>query len=130
MPAREPTHEDGPLFRSAYRRADAVDGAETSGARRRAWVRFIPSALAALVEGYLRETMITGAVLFSVVAAVLGATSGVVAWAVGCVTAGVGGAALVLVAVARRWSFGRQWATVLGVLVLQLALMITRWTTR
>ncbi|MCT2582376.1 hypothetical protein [Actinophytocola gossypii] len=129
MPGREPTPEDGPLFRSAHEHADAVDRAGPGAERRKAWTRFIPSALVALAEGFLREAMITGAVLFSVIAAVIGATSGEVAWAVACVASGVVGVVLVLVAVARHWSFGRQWAVLLGVLALQVALMVTFWQT-
>lgn len=129
MPGREPTPEDGPLFRSAYKRADGIDRAEAGDARRRAWTRFIPAALVALAEGFLRETMIMGAVLFSVVAAVIGATSGDVPWAVGSVTSGVVGTVLVLYAVARHWSFGRQWAVIGGVLVVQGVLMVAFWAT-
>ncbi|HWM05818.1 MAG TPA: hypothetical protein VNP92_26045 [Actinophytocola sp.] len=127
MPGPEPTPEDGPLFHSAYRRADAVDSAEAGPERRRAWTRFVPSALVALAEGFLREAMITGAVLFSVIAAVIGATSGDTPWVIGCVVAGVVGAVLVLVAVARHWSFGRQWAVIGGVLALQVAVMVAFW---
>jgi hypothetical protein len=129
MPGREPTPEDGPFFRAAHRDADAVDRAEPGAGRRGAWTRFVPSALVALAEGFLRETMITGAVLFSVIAAVIGATSGDAAWATGCVAAGVAGTVLVLIAVARHWSFGRQWAVILGVFVVQSALMVGFWTT-
>ncbi len=129
MPGREPTPEDGPFFRAAHRDADAVDRAEPGAERRGAWTRFVPSALVALAEGFLREAMITGAVLFCVIAAVIGATSGDVAWAAGCVVAGVAGTVLVLVAVARHWSFGRQWAVILGVFVVQIALMVGFWMT-
>lgn len=130
MPGREPTPEDGPLFRSAHRRADAVDRAPAGGERRRAWARFVPSALVALAEGFLRETMIMGAVLFSAISAVIGATSGDPPWAVGCVAAGVVGIVAVLVAVARHWAFGRQWAVILGVLAVQCVLMVVFWTSR
>jgi hypothetical protein len=127
-PRQEPTDEDGPLFREAHRRADAVDRAEP-GERRKAWAGFLPSALVALAEGFLREALIIGAVLFSVIVGVIGATSGDPAWAVGCVVSGVLGAGLVLVAVARHWSFGRQWAVILGVFVLQSAVMVVFWQT-
>jgi hypothetical protein len=130
MPGREPTPEDGPFLHAAYRDADAVDRAEPGRERRAAWTRFVPSALVALAEGFLREAMITGTLLFCVIGAVMGATSGEVPWAVAGVGAGVAGAVLVLVAVARHWAFGRQWAVILGVLVIQCALMVTFWTTR
>jgi len=116
MPDREPTPEDGPLFRSAHGRADAVDRSKPGVERWKALARFVPSALAALAEGFLREAMITGAALFSVIAAVMGLTSGGTVWAIAGVASGVGGLGLLLVAVARRWSFGRQWAVILGVI--------------
>lgn len=129
MPDREPTPEDGPLFRSAHDRADAIDRADGGPEKRRAWTRFVPTALAALAEGFLREALITGAVLFSVIAGVIGATSGDTAWAVICVASGVVGVVAMLVAVARHWSFGRQWAVILGVFVLQTAVMVAFWQT-
>ena len=129
MPGPEPTDEDGPLFREAYRRADAVDRSAAGGAKRKGWLSFVGAALVALAEGFLREIMITGAVLFSVIAAVIGATSGDPVWAVGCVVAGILGVVLVLLAVARHWSFGRQWAVILGILLLQCGLMFAFWQT-
>lgn len=126
----EPTAEDGPLFREAQRRAEDVDRAEVPAERRRAWARFLPSAVVALAEGFLRDSLVTGTVLFSIVVLVMGVTSGEVVWAIGGVVAGVGGAFLVLRAVARHWPFGRQWAAILGVLVLQCVLMVAFWTAR
>ncbi len=126
-PKSEPTDEDGPLFGAAYRRADAVDRAEAPAERRKAWAGFLPSALAALAEGFLREALITGAVLFSVITFVIGATSGDPVWAVACIAAGIFGTVLVLLAVARHWAFGRQWAAILGVLLLQCVLMFAFW---
>ncbi|MGH3928933.1 MAG: hypothetical protein ACRDTF_03035 [Pseudonocardiaceae bacterium] len=126
-PQSEPTDEDGPLFRAAYRRADAVDRAEAPAERRKAWAGFLPSALAALAEGFLREALIVGAVLFSVITLVIGATSGDPVWAVACIASGIFGTVLVLFAVARHWAFGRQWAAILGVLLLQSVLMVAFW---
>lgn len=126
-PQSEPTDEDGPLFRAAYRRADAVDRAEAPAERRKAWAGFLPSALAALAEGFLRETLIIGSVLSSVIALVIGATSGDPVWAIACIAAGVFGTVLVLFAVARHWAFSRQWAAILGVLLLQCVLMFAFW---
>lgn len=126
----EPTAEDGPLFRDAQRRAEAVDRAEVPAERRRAWARFLPSAVVALAEGFLRDSLVTGTVLLSIIVLIMGLTSGDVAWAIGGVAAGVGGSVLVLWAVARHWSFGRQWAAIVGVLVLQCVLMVAFWTAR
>ena len=124
----EPTDEDGPLFRAAYRRADDVDKATTPAERRGAWARLIPSALVAFGEGFLRDAMIKGAVLFSVIVVIMGASSGQLGWVIGGVTAGVIGTVLVFVAIA-RWSFGRQWAVLLGVVLLQIVLMTAYWQT-
>lgn len=71
-----------------------------------------------------------GAVLFSVIVAVIGATSGDPAWVAGLVTSGVAGTVLVGLARWRHWSFGRQWAVIIGVLVLQAALMVVFWKVR
>lgn len=127
-PRSEPTDEDGPLFRAVYRRADAVDRAQGPAERRKAWAGFLPSALAALTEGFLRESLIIGAVLFSVIVLVIGITSDDPAWAVACVVAGVVGTVLVLFAVARHWAFGRQWAVIFSVMLLQCLLMVAFWT--
>ncbi|MCO1582349.1 hypothetical protein M8C13_42035 [Crossiella sp. SN42] len=124
-----PTDEDGPLFRSAYEHADAVDKAEGSTQRRRAWAGFLPRAVVALAEGFLRDWMIVGAVLFSVIVGFIGGSSGDVWWTVGCVVAAVAGVVLVLLAVARRWSFGRQWSIIVGVLTLQIVIMVVFWRT-
>jgi hypothetical protein len=118
--------QDGPLFRAASRHADAVDNAATPAERRGAWARLLPSAAAALVEGLVRQSMVTGAVLFSIVVAIMGATSGEAAWVVVGLGAGIGAVALVCVAVA-RWSFARQWAVLVGVVVAQAGLMATYW---
>ncbi|MET0135177.1 MAG: hypothetical protein ABW215_16480 [Kibdelosporangium sp.] len=71
--------------------------------------------------------MITGAVLFSVIVGVIGATSGDPVWAGICIASGVVGCAVVLVAVARHWAFGKQWAAILGILVLQIVVMVVFW---
>ena len=124
---REPTEADGPLFRAAYERAGRIDDAAGPDQRRRAWGGFLRAAAVALAEGLLRETFVWGAVLFSIIAAVFGATGGDIAWLVPMVTAGVAGIVLVVWALLRRWSFGRQWAVLLGVTVTQIALIVIFW---
>ncbi len=124
---REPDDADGPLFREAHRRAGELDNAATPEARRGAWAGFLRAGAVALAEGFLREAAIWGAVLFSVLAAVFGATSGRPALAVPMVISGVAGAVLVFVAVRRRWSFGAQWAVFLGVLLVQAILIVAIW---
>lgn len=126
---REPTDADGPLFRSAYERAGEIDDTKTPVQRRRAWVGFLRAAGVALAEGFLREAMIWGAVLFSILAAVFGATSGDPVWAVPMVASGVAGVALVFVALARRWAFGKQWAVLLSVVAVQGVLIVALWQT-
>ena len=126
-PRREPDDADGPLFREAHRRASEIDSAQTPEARRGAWGGFLRAGAVALAEGFLREAAIWGAVLLSVLAAVFGATSGKIAWAVPMVIIGVAGAGLVFVAVRQRWRFSAQWAVFLGVLVIQAILIVALW---
>jgi hypothetical protein len=125
---REPSDADGPLFREAYERAGEIDNAPP-GQQHRAWGRFLRVAAIALAEGFLRETFVWGAVAFSIIAAVVGATSGEPAWAVTMVAAGIAGTVLVFWSIAKKWSFGRQWAVLLGVLVVQIALIVVLWRT-
>jgi hypothetical protein len=125
---REPTDADGPLFRQAYQRAGEIDDAATPE-RRRAWAGFLRAAGVALAEGFLRESFVWGAVLFSVLAVVFGATSGDLTWAVPMVAAGVAGVVLVFWSMARRWAFARQWAVLLGVVVVQIVLIVALWRT-
>ncbi|GAA3754407.1 hypothetical protein GCM10022225_43990 [Plantactinospora mayteni] len=125
----EPTEADGPLFRAAYERAGEIDDAPDSGGRRRGWGGFLRAAALALAEGFLRETFVWGAVLFSLLAAVFGATGGDVAWMVPMIGSGVAGVVLVFWSIARRWSFGRQWLVLLGVVAVQIVLVVTFWRT-
>ncbi|MGQ0837433.1 hypothetical protein [Actinokineospora sp.] len=125
----EPTEEDGPLFKAAYRRADSVDRAETPGERRKAMAGMVPRALAALAEGFLRDALSTGAIVFSIIVAVLAATSGDPAWAVAGIVSGVAGAGLMGYALLRHWSFGRQWAVIGGVIAVQAVFMVLFWKT-
>jgi hypothetical protein len=122
----EPADADGPLFRAAQRRAAEVDDG-VPGRRRKAWARFLVTAGLALAEGFLRNTFVWGAVLFSLVAIGSGVTAGDMAWAVPLVVSGVVGIALVFWSIARRWSFGRQWAVLLGVIIVQIVLIIVQW---
>lgn len=126
---QEPTEADGPLFRQAYERAGQLDEAPAGTERKRAWGRFLGAAAAALAEGLLREAFEWGAVLLSVLAVVFGATAGDILWAVPMVVSGVVGAALVFWAVYRKWSFGRQWSVLLGVMLVQIVLIVALWQT-
>jgi hypothetical protein len=126
---REPTEADGPLFRQAYQRAGEIDDAPTPGQRRKAWGGFLRAAAVALAEGFLRESFVWGAVLFSLLTVVFGATAGDVAWAIPMVVAGVAGVVLVFWSIARHWAFGRQWAVLLGVIVVQIGLIVALWRT-
>ncbi len=125
----ELTGADGPLIRAALDRATEVDRARTPERRRKAWLRLLPAAALALLEGFVRESFVWGAVAFSLLAIVFGATSGVVAWAVAMIVSGVAGIGLVFWSIARHWAFGRQWLVLLGVLAVQIAGMIALWRT-
>jgi len=118
---------DGPLYGATLRRAREVDDADSPEERRRAWIRLVGVGLLAVAEHYLRHSLIWGAVLFSGPAAAFGVSSGHVEWAVAMVVGGVVGIVLVFVALARQWSFGRQWAVLLGVLGTQGALLVAVW---
>lgn len=123
----EITDADGPLIRAALDRAGEVDEAATAEQRRRAWPRLLGVAAIAFAERFLRDTFVWGAVLFSIVAILIGVTSGSAAWAVVMAVAGVAGVVLVFWALARRWTFRRQWAVLLGVLLVQVVLILMQW---
>lgn len=124
---REPTEADGPLFRAAYQRAGDIDEASTPERRQLAWGGFLRAAAVALAEGLLREAFIWIAVGFSLFAAVFGVTGGDIAWTVPMVTAGAAGVTLVFWSIFRRWSFGRQWAVLLSVTIVQIGLVVAFW---
>jgi hypothetical protein len=117
--------EDGLIYRQALRRAEDVDRAQDPAQRRRAWARLMPVALLALAEGWARDSFRAAAVVCSVVVIVIGVASGALAATVGYIVAGVLGIMLVLTALIRRWSAGRQWAVIVAMLVLQCSLMVT-----
>ncbi|MGX7825683.1 hypothetical protein ACTG9Q_11380 [Actinokineospora sp. 24-640] len=119
--------EDSPVFRDADRWAERVDRAETPGERRRAWAGFLPRGAAVIIEGLLRDSMVYGAVVFSIIVAVLGATSGDLPWAVAAIASGVLGIGLAVLTHLRRWSVGRQWAVLGAVVLVQVALMVFFW---
>lgn len=123
----EITDADGPLIRAALDRAKEIDEASTTEQRRKGWVRLAGTGAVAFAERLLRDTFVWGAVLFSIVAIIVGATSGSVAWAASMVVAGVAGIVLVFWALARRWTFGRQWVVLLGVLLVQILLIVLQW---
>jgi hypothetical protein len=124
---RAPSEADGPLLRAAYRQAERVDRAQKPAERRKAWAGVLGAGVVALAEGFLREQMIWGAVLFSILGAVFGATSGDLVWAIPMVASGVVGILLVFLSQARRWAFGRQWGLLLGVVALQCVLIVVLW---
>lgn len=123
----EITEADGPLIRAALDRAREIDEAPAAEQRRKGWPRMLGTAAVAFAERFLRDTFVWGAVLFSIVAILVGVTSGSAAWAVPMAAAGVAGIVLVFWALARRWTFGRQWAVLLGVLLAQIVLVLVQW---
>lgn len=121
---------DNAIERLAADRAGAVDDAATPAERRRAWARFVPvalAALAALAEGIVRDAFVVGAVLFSLVVTVMGATSGQPGWIVAGVVVGVIGTVLPFLALARRWPLRAQWAVLVGIVVVQVVMMTLFW---
>ena len=124
----ESADADGPLFRAAEQRAAVVDA--MPGRRHKAWARFLATAGLALAEGVLRDTFVWGAVLFSLFAAIFGVSAGGMVWAAPMLVVGVAGIVLVFWSMARRWAFGRQWAVLLGVIIVQIILVVVLWRTR
>jgi hypothetical protein len=98
-----PTRTDRSFVRHTVAPTPLTARRHLSSAVRRGLASFRPPA--ALAEGFLREELIMGAVLFSVIVIVIGATSGDLVWAVVCIAAGIFGTVLVLFAVARHWAF-------------------------
>jgi hypothetical protein len=125
----EITDADGPLIQAALRRAKDVDDAATPEQRRKGWLRLLATGAVAFAEGWLRDTFRWGVVLSSIVAIGVGVTAGRLAWTVVLIVAGVAGTALMFWSLARRWSFGRQWAVLLGALVVQIALIAAQLVT-
>lgn len=120
--------EGGQLFRQAYRHADAFDNSPESNRSKGAIARLMAWAVAAFAEGFLRFELLVGAIFFSIVVTVIGATTDNPVWMSGYIAAGFIGIVLVAVALKRRWSFGRQWAVIVGVLVADWILMTVFWT--
>ncbi|MBM7786468.1 hypothetical protein [Tenggerimyces flavus] len=120
----EPSDVDGPLMRNASEQAGAIDRATDPGERRRAWTRFLPAAVLAFLESYVREGALVIAALLSVIAILAGATSGSAGWAVAGAFAGVAGLVIALVPVIRRWSFAWRWVTVMAVIALQILVLV------
>jgi hypothetical protein len=83
---------------------------------------------AGVLEGLARDAMVTGAVLFSLITLVAGLTSeDLVVLALGLST-GLVGMVLPVVAVGRRWSVGRTWLVLIGILLADVAMMTLIWT--
>lgn len=103
------------------------DRVRTPPRQRRSVARAMPALLTALAEGFLRDSMIIGTAALGLFVAAGGLLAGSAGQGVTGVVGGVGGAVLVLVAVAKHWSIGRQWLTVAIVLAVQIGL-IAVWT--
>jgi hypothetical protein len=86
-------------------------------------------AAAGLFEGFIRDSLVNGAVLLSLIVVVAGFLTKVGAWSV--VGLVVGGAGIVLpwLAVGKRWPILTTWMTVLTVVVVDLALLTLMWFT-
>ena len=86
------------------------------------------AAAAGLLEGLARDALVTGAVLFGLITSVAGATSGEPAWVAAGLSVGVVGLVLPFVALGRKWSVGRTWLVLAGVLAAEVATMTLIWT--
>ena len=78
-----------------------------------------------LLEDWLRDTVVTGLALLSLLGVVAVAfTADETAWRVLGAVAGVGAAAAVLVPLARHWSLVSTWLTMLTVAVFDVAVIL------
>ncbi|WP_194819169.1 hypothetical protein [Nocardia sp. XZ_19_385] len=115
---------DGPLIRKAYRAAETVDAAATSGQSAPfAMARVIAWGAAAMAEGFLRFRLAAGTILLSVIIGALGITSDRAAGRYFYLACGLIGVLLVMTMWMRKWPFARQWVVVISVLAADLGLL-------
>ncbi len=86
-------------------------------------------AAAGLLEGFVRDATVNGTVLLSLVVAAAGFFVGET-WAIALgLVVGVPGMVLPWLAVGRKWPIPRTWFTVLAVIVVDVVVLATMWTT-
>lgn len=83
----------------------------------------IAASAGGLVEGFLRDWMTNGAVLFSLVVIAAGLFEGEGAGRVLAVVVGVVGTVVAFVTIRKAWSPARTWLTVLAILVIDAAVL-------
>lgn len=81
-------------------------------------------ALAGLAEGFVRDWVTNGAILLSLIVIGAGVATGDMPWlAVGPV-AGVLGATVGLLSVAKRWPIARTWLAIAAVIAVDIVLLV------
>jgi hypothetical protein len=86
-------------------------------------------AAAGLFEGFVRDACVNGSVFLSLITVIAGFVTGDALWMVVGVLVGVPGIVLPWLSVGRKWAVPKMWATVLAVIVADLAALTLMWTT-
>jgi len=90
--------------------------------------REVGRGLVQLADGWLRDELAKGAVLFSLIALGAGVTTSGAGWVVGGLVIGVLGSVLAVMAARERWSSLVTWLVVLAVLGADIGFMTAAWT--
>ena len=90
--------------------------------------REIGRGLFQLADGWMRDELAKGAVLFSLIAIGAGVTTSGAGWKVAGVVLGLLGVGLGITAARDRWTSPVTWLVVLAVLGAEIAFMTAAWT--
>ena len=85
-------------------------------------------AAASLLEGFGRETLITGTVLFSLIVAVGGPLTGEPLWLVVGLAVGLAGLVSAVLTLGRKWTVRRTWTVLPLALLADIAVMFGMWS--
>lgn len=81
----------------------------------------------ALSEGIARDRLFVAAAFCSVVVLALGVMSDYLAMMVAGIAVGVAGLVLVVLALGRKWSAGRQWLLIAALFAVNISMMVIAW---
>ena len=83
--------------------------------------------MAGLAEGFVRDWVTNGVILLSLVVAGAGVATGEQPWVVVGPVAGLVGAAVGLMSVAKRWSIAHTWLALVVVLAVHITLFVVMY---